>query len=238
MITEFFYWKEYKNSECFLNFMGAYTQGKEGFLIFEYFTCTLEQALNGRLIKEENKPIIAQSILRILESLQKGKKIHRDFRPGNIGLTQKKEIKLLDFGKKSDKKGFLVNENLTNCEYIDKFRAKYSPPESLINSGVMDIKNDIWSYGCILIDIYSKENPIFKISITKKEILESKKFPIIPKDINGLIKDIISRCLDPNYDTRIDVNELLILMNVFLDNSNKSNNIDLQKRISKIKSLL
>lgn len=99
MITEFFYWKEYKNKECFLNFIGAYTQGKEGFLVFEYFSCTLEQALNGRLIKEEIKHSIVQSIYRILDYLQKGKKIHRDFRPGNIGLSEKREIKLLDFGK-------------------------------------------------------------------------------------------------------------------------------------------
>jgi serine/threonine protein kinase len=117
---------------------------------------------------------------------------------------------------------------------VDKYRAKYSPPESLGNAGMMDIKNDIWSYGCILIDIYSKENPIFKINITMKEILESKKFPLIPKDITGLMKDIISRCLDPNYETRINITELDTLMNVFLDNSNKTNNIELKKRISKI----
>lgn len=98
MISEFFFWKEYKNKDCFLNFIGAYTINKEGFLVFEYFTCTLEQALNGRLIKEDNKPIISQTIYRILETFQRGKKIHRDFRPGNIGLNEKKQIKLLDFG--------------------------------------------------------------------------------------------------------------------------------------------
>jgi len=100
MISEFFFWNEYKNKDSFLNFLGAYALGKEGYLIFEYFTCTLEQALNGRLIKEENKVSIVQSTYRILEFLQKGKKIHRDFRPGNIGLTEKKQIKLLDFGIK------------------------------------------------------------------------------------------------------------------------------------------
>jgi serine/threonine protein kinase len=98
MISEFFFWNEYKNKDCFLNFIGAYTAGKEGFLIFEYFTCTLEQALNGRLINEDLKPSVVTSVYRILESLQKGKKIHRDLRPGNIGLNEKKQIRLLDFG--------------------------------------------------------------------------------------------------------------------------------------------
>ena len=98
MISEFFYWREYKNNDSFLNFIGAYTLGKEGFLIFEYFSCTLEQALNGRLIKEEFKSGIIHTIYRILDSLQKGKKIHRDFRPGNFGFNEKKQIKLIDFG--------------------------------------------------------------------------------------------------------------------------------------------
>lgn len=99
MISEFFYWKEFKNKDCFLHFLGAYTLNSEGYLIFENFTCTLEQALNGRLIKDDNKMHIIQSVFRILDSLQKGKKIHRDFRPGNIGFNEKKQVKLLDFGR-------------------------------------------------------------------------------------------------------------------------------------------
>jgi len=99
MISEFFLWNEYKNKDCFLNFKGAYTQNKEAFLIFENFSYSLEQALNARLIKDDNKMIVTQSIFKILEGLQKAKKIHRDFRPGNIGFNEKKQIKLLDFGK-------------------------------------------------------------------------------------------------------------------------------------------
>ena len=127
----------------------------------------------------------------------------------------------------------MVNENLSNLEYVDKYRPKYSPPETLNNSGMMDIKNDIWSFGCILIDIFSKENPIYKLNVTKKDILESKtKFPSIPKDIIGLLRDVISRCLDPNYETRINIFELDGIMNVFFDNSIKTNNGELEKRIS------
>jgi len=129
-------------------------------------------------------------------------------------------------------KGFCVNENLNNIEYIEKYRPKYSPPEQICDSGVMDIKNDIWSFGCILIDIYSKLNPIYRINITKKEIIENKKFPTIPNDINGLLRDIISRCLDINYETRININELESIMSVFLDGAKSTINGDVAKRIS------
>lgn len=116
---------------------------------------------------------------------------------------------------------------------MEKYRPKYSPPETLNNSSMMDLKNDIWSFGCILIDIFSKENPIYRINISKKEIMQSKKFPVIPNDITGLTRDIISRCLDTNYETRINIIELDNIMNVFFDNSLKSNNQELTKRLSK-----
>ena len=97
---------------------------------------------------------------------------------------------------------------------------------------MFDLKNDIWSFGCIMIDLFSIENPIYKINITKKEIIESKKFPIIPKDITGLLKDIISRCLDPNYETRISINELDNIMNIFFNNLTRvTSGDDLHKRL-------
>lgn len=83
-----------------------------------------------------------------------------------------------------------------------------------------------------MIDLFSKENPIYKISITKKEIIESKKFPSIPKDIIGLPKDIIARCLDPNYETRISIHELENIMNVLFNNMTRSTlGEDLNKRL-------
>jgi serine/threonine protein kinase len=83
-----------------LNFIGAAIQGTEAFLIFEFFAYTLEQALNSRMIKDDNKIKIARQTIKILEVLQKQKKLTRDFRPGVIGITDKMKIKLLDFGKK------------------------------------------------------------------------------------------------------------------------------------------
>ena len=36
--------------------------------------------------------------IEILENLQKGKKMIKDFRPGVLGITEKLQVKLLDFG--------------------------------------------------------------------------------------------------------------------------------------------
>jgi hypothetical protein len=99
-LNEFIYWQEYKNNECFLNFIGATLQGAEAYLVFEFFAYTLEQALNTRIIKDDNKIKIAKQTIKIVETLQKQKKLTRDFRPGVLGITDKMKIKLLDFGKK------------------------------------------------------------------------------------------------------------------------------------------
>ena len=74
-------------------------QGSEAYLVFEFFAYTLEQALMAKIIKEDNKIRIAKQIIKILETLQKQKKMTRDFRPGVLGITDKMKIKLLDFGK-------------------------------------------------------------------------------------------------------------------------------------------
>jgi serine/threonine protein kinase len=116
--------------------------------------------------------------------------------------------------------GFLISEKLINQEAVDQHRIKYMPPESLLYL-VEDLSFDIWSFGCILIDIFSKLNPIYKIKITLNELCKLHDidlFPVIPTDINGLMKDLIAKCLDRNYETRISVSELSKNLNILLDN--------------------
>ena len=95
ILNEFIYWQEYKNNDCFLKFIGAVISGSEAYLVFEFFAYTLEHALNAKKIKEDNKIKIAKQIIRILETLQRQKKMTRDFRPGVMGITDKMKIKLL-----------------------------------------------------------------------------------------------------------------------------------------------
>ncbi len=101
---------------------------------------------------------------------------------------------------------------------------KYAAPEALLYL-LEDVSHDIWSFGCILIDIFSKEQPIYKQSITAEEIYKLQNieaYPIIPNDINGLLKDLIGKCLDRNYSNRIQISELAENLNILLDNIARS----------------
>lgn len=107
-----------------------------------------------------------------------------------------------------------------NKELIDKHRVKYMPPESL-EFLIEELCFDIWSFGCLLIDIFSREMPIYKQNLSIEEIYKLHNinlFPVIPDDITGLLKDIISKCLDRNPDTRIKIDELMEHLNILFDN--------------------
>ena len=69
--------------------------------------------------------------------------------------------------------------------------------------------------------IFSKLNPVYKTKVTLNELCklhDIELFPVIPNDITGLMKDLIMKCLDRNYETRINIAELSKNLNIFLDN--------------------
>jgi hypothetical protein len=53
----------------------------------------------SKILKDDNKIKLARQAVKILETLQRQKKMIKDFRPGVLGITEKLKIKLLDFGK-------------------------------------------------------------------------------------------------------------------------------------------
>ena len=119
--------------------------------------------------------------------------------------------------------GFIVDEALPNKEFIDRIRLKYMPPEAL-QFDYVDISFDLWSFGCILIDIYSQKQPIYKINPSREEIYklhdnDSVVFPVIPTDIQGFLKDVVTKCLERKYKERITVVDLMKNMKIFLDSS-------------------
>jgi hypothetical protein len=81
-----------------LKFKGAYIQGSEAYLIFEFFAFTLEELLRKNILTHEKKVAFAKESLKILETLQGQKKMIKDFRPGVLGVCDNKRLKLIDFG--------------------------------------------------------------------------------------------------------------------------------------------
>ena len=233
IINEFLLWKLYSDNPMFLKMKGVSISYGKAYIILENFLYTLETAIESRILNQENKLKIAKQCLEIVSFLQKEKQYLLDIRPGIFSINEKMEIKLIDFC-------FLVNhQSLQNNDLILSTRMKYSPPEyyhtlssdedqdtNLANN--LNSSYDIWSFGCLLIDIFSKESSIITSNLPDDYIksgIINGSFPSIPSDINSLLRDIISRCLNKEYSNRISIEELTANLRIYIDDFSANNSI-------------
>ena len=214
VINEFLFWDLYKNNKNFLQFQGTCINGSEAYLVFDFFAFSLETALKQNLITEDNRTNLVKQCLYILSTLQTEGKKTTDIRPGIFGITDNVVVKFLDFG-------ILVNsERLFNNDITLKERIKYQPPEYFNFQGD-DLNYDIWSFGCLLLDMYSTEKPIYSQTLTQNEInkkIMKGEYPEIPNDISPFLKNLLMRCFEKDYTKRIEIEEFLSNMTVFFEN--------------------
>ena len=169
------------------------------YILFEFFAFTLETALKQNLITEDNRTDIIKQCMNIITILQTENKKTCDIRPGVFGINDKITIKLLDFGNE------ITEKKMFNNDKIVKERMKYQPPEYFVFNGE-DLNYDLWSFGCLLIDMYSTELPIYDMDISQDELCKNicnGNFPKIPNDISPLLQNILLRCFEKDYIKRV-----------------------------------
>ena len=214
VINEFILWDKFKDYENFLNLKGVCIKGDDAYLLFEFFAFSLETALKQNLITEDNRTDIVKQCMNIITILQTENKKTSDIRPGVFGINDKISIKLLDFGNE------ITEKKMFNNDKIVKERMKYQPPEYFVFNGD-DLNYDLWSFGCLLIDMYSTESPIYDMEITQDELSKNicnGNFPKIPNDISPLLQNLIKRCLERDYIKRINIEELTNNMKIYFEN--------------------
>ena len=170
LIRELIYWNAFKNNDKILNIYGVYLSKKIGYIVLEDFVFTMEDAIKSNKIDTiEVKIGLVKQIFEILLLFHNDNKRLLDFRPKIIGISKNGILKLLDFGK-------LTNpEYLNNYKEIEKDKIKYDPPETISNASYDDLTHDIWSFGCILIDIFSEKNKVANYNITNIDNFKRNK---------------------------------------------------------------
>ena len=217
IMNEFILWKNFQKNEHFLKLKGIILYYNEAYIIFEdFFQNTLQTLLEQNKLNYNEKIDIAKQILNILNSLNEEKKVNGDLRPGTLVINSDKKIKIIDLGL------FANNKNLDENNEIENIRIRYSPPE-YIDENIVDKSYDIYSFGCILIDLFAKDlNETVFINKNKSyeeyiSEIKNNKFPIIPNNVNYLLYDIVFRCLIHDPKKRIRINELVYNLNILLD---------------------
>jgi len=145
------------NHPNIIKILGVYTSNKNNKIIsniiMEYMPCTLRTIItklsNLELrMNTENIQNYMFQLARSLNYLHEKNILHRDLKPENILINcDTKELKLADFGCSKE----IINKNKKNTTYIvSRF---YRAPELILDRNLYNNKIDIWSYGCILVEI-------------------------------------------------------------------------------------
>lgn len=92
-------------------------------------------------------------ILRGLKYIHSANIIHRDLKPSNLLLNANCDLKIIDFGLART-----TFENDFMTEYV--VTRWYRAPELLLNSSDYTSAIDVWSVGCIFMELMNKK-PLF-----------------------------------------------------------------------------
>src|SRR5207248_1345350 len=170
-------------------------------------------ARKGKLDVDEAVGLLAQAV-RALDYLHQQKVVHRDIKPSNFLIAQEGErpvVKLTDLGlarELSDEEFRVTRADLT-VGTVD-----YMAPEQARNSGLADIRSDIYSLGCTFFHMLTGRPPypdgglmerLFKHA--EAEIPDVRRHnPSVPPVVAKILKRMLAKKPEERYQTP---NELL-----------------------------
>ncbi|MEO0247752.1 MAG: serine/threonine-protein kinase [candidate division WOR-3 bacterium] len=145
--------------------------------------------------------------------------VYRDIKPGNIMITKDRILKITDFGliktilyaKKDIDTGLYKTES-----YIEQFGVTkigsicgtppYMSPEQCLGSIEIDIRSDIYSFGCVLYEMFAGRPPFVCPNFNAYRYCHLKVSPEPLKNIiDGIpseIDDIVKICLAKEKENR------------------------------------
>lgn len=146
-----------------------------------FYKSNLETFCNNIEIEENLIINIAKNILEAMSVIESRNMVHRDLKPNNILLNSIEDLVICDFGLTKMQRDTVLTRSLQGMgtDY-------YSAPEQLENAKNVDIRADIFSFGRILIWLFTK-NRTYDINHN-----------LIPMKFRSLIK----KCVELNPEQR------------------------------------
>jgi mitogen-activated protein kinase kinase kinase ANP1 len=159
--------------------------------------------------KSFSEPVIRNYTKQLLEGLaylHSNEIIHRDLKSANILITEDSRLKLSDFGcsRRFDSRYSSQSKSFKGSPY-------WMAPE-LATGGWHSYPADIWSLGCLVIEMASGAPPWSNYSNRSREVLKliatPDNLPIIPK-VSEELSNFILRCLQRDPSQRPTAKDLL-----------------------------
>ena len=172
---------------------------------------SLDTLLELSPLSEIQSKKILKQILEGLSYLHSIPVVHRDLKCQNVLLTEdKKYIKLCDFGTSK-----ILNEATANVTTATNLVGtfKFMAPEIFDKKIKATLASDIWSVGCVLIQMLTQKPPWEKITemelVLEIAVCKSKPTYKLPENASQEAEDILSACLKYEPTERPDVAALM-----------------------------
>ncbi|KAH1097381.1 Mitogen-activated protein kinase NTF4 [Gossypium arboreum] len=124
------------------------------YIAYELMDTDLHQIIrSNQALSEEHCQYFLYQILRGLKYIHSANVLHRDLKPSNLLLNANCDLKICDFGLAR-----VTSESDFMTEYV--VTRWYRPPELLLNSSDYTAAIDVWSVGCIFMELMDRK-PLF-----------------------------------------------------------------------------
>jgi serine/threonine protein kinase/tetratricopeptide (TPR) repeat protein len=132
----------------------AETDAGELYIAMAYYEGEpLDELLRRETLPIERVTDIARQLVSALERAHEAGIVHRDLKPANVFITDRGEVKLLDFGLAKLATGTNITETGSTLGTVG-----YMSPEQ-VNAEPVDHRTDIWSFGVVLYEMLSGHMP-------------------------------------------------------------------------------
>jgi serine/threonine protein kinase len=200
--------------------------GVRYYAIIELYEGNISKLIGKNILTDSQRKHLVTCILKGLQYLHNQKRIHRDFKPGNILFSRLPDgnfqAHITDFGltKIINENDFIAEGKSDVILSDERGTPFYKAPEQ-IEGETAHFNLDLWAFGVILFEMLSGEKPFKKgtSGTESKNIIELQrqiKNAVLPESINQIAEpyqSIIRRCLVKDIHKRVrKESELLDLL--------------------------
>jgi serine/threonine-protein kinase len=184
------------------------TQNGVDFLVMELVEgVTLSDKLAGGPLPEKEISRLGGQVAEALEEAHEQGVVHRDLKPGNVMVTAKGQVKVLDFGLAKLVRpvtGTATTESFTETQGVAG-TLPYMAPEQLQGEAV-DARTDIYALGTVLYEMAAAQRPFPAKQATQLIAAILKDAPPAPSAVHSGVgaelERIILKCLVKEPENR------------------------------------